>query len=410
MIKITPYNELENRDELQRAYLMMVAASTPFLAEDVLYDIPGGPTSCNKTPKTRTRRKKGAKTKTDTAFAALLRSKGIPDGTDAPEQLLAEAMLAERIIEEYSDALHAFLYEDSAEPGRVNQKNLRNLLMLELDYGQVPVEYRFNDKRSGPRSEWPERAEALRKYVFRYDEFSQLKSTRWHWGIHKLVEELDVKVCPYCNRLFTTTVSVGGRKVRPQLDHFRNKREYPFLALSINNLVPTCGVCNLLKLDKDCDLVYPYQEDFEAEGMVFATSTPANHTVPTLEGIATSKEDFQIEMHYKQPDDPSHDVARQERIDNSIKTLCLKELYRSHRDYVAFLYRQRYILTRQLAEDLHNQFPELFGSAEEVEDVFALMHTEYEKWGDRPLAKLTHDILDEIEDLYRGVDDGASGS
>lgn len=29
-----------------------------------------------------------------------------------------------------------------------------------------------------------------------------------------------------------------------------------------------------------------------------------------------------------------------------------------------------------------------------------MMNTDYERWGDRPLSKLTHDILDEIDELY----------
>ena len=220
------------------------------------------------------------------------------------------------------------------------------------------------------------------------------------------MEKLGVKVCPYCNRLFTTTVNTKGHRIRPQLDHFRNKSKYPFLALSINNLVPACGVCNLLKLDKDRnDLIYPYDEDFETEDYVFKTNIPASHSVPALEGVPLKEDDFQILMARRNPDIPTQDKERLERVKHSIQELSISELYQSHRDYVVFLYRQRYILTKQLAQDLFNQFgnvngKKLFDSVEDVEHVFTLMHTDYVNWGNRPLAKLTRDITAEIDELY----------
>ena len=68
--------------------------------------------------------------------------------------------------------------------------------------------------------------------------------------------------------------------------------------------------------------------------------------------------------------------------------------------HVSMLYRQRYILTEQMAQDYYEQFPKMFSSASDVEFLFALMNTDREHWGDRPLAKLTHDIREEIDELY----------
>ena len=206
-----------------------------------------------------------------------------------------------------------------------------------------------------------------------------------------------MKVCPYCNRLFITTVNTPTRRIRPQLDHFRNKNDYPFLALSVNNLIPSCGVCNLLKLTNDEGMIYPYEESFADEEYIFATDIPLHHTVPALEGIAISDDDFRIGMKYKSA---ITDEARCRRIEESVKTLALKELYQSHREYVSKLYRQRYILTEQMARDISGQFPGLFSSADDVEFLFALMNTDRERWGERPLAKLTHDIREEIDELY----------
>lgn len=399
MIKITPYYKREEteQDAIRREYLRMVAASTPFRAKDILYDDPDGLANCQEIPRERTRVVNGVVQ--DTAFARLLHSKGVPDGTDTEGKLDAEAELAERIVQEYSKRLYAFLYEN----GCVRRENLRKLLLLKLPNGQIPIGFRFDEGRIGSRNELKKSAENLREYVFRYYDFSRLKQTDGHCGIHEFVAMLDVKVCPYCNRQFTTTVITKKRRVRPQLDHFRNKHDYPFLALSINNLIPTCGVCNLLKRDTDRDMIYPYDEDFEADDLVFRTTIPEEHTVPALEGISISDQDFEIKLRCKEQDEPTG-KERRERIKASIKELCLNELYQSHRGYVSLLYRQRYIYTKLMAQDLVKQFKDVFKSEEEVEQAFVLMYTDYAHWGDRPLSKLTHDILDEIEELYGSAD------
>lgn len=57
---------------------------------------------------------------------------------------------------------------------------------------------------------------------------------------------LDVKVCPYCNRCLIEPIDdgAGKRTVVGELDHFYCKSKYPYLAVSLYNLVPSCGICN----------------------------------------------------------------------------------------------------------------------------------------------------------------------
>ena len=57
---------------------------------------------------------------------------------------------------------------------------------------------------------------------------------------------LDVKVCPYCNRCLIEPINDGADKktVVGELDHFYCKSKYPYLAVSLYNLVPSCGICN----------------------------------------------------------------------------------------------------------------------------------------------------------------------
>lgn len=79
------------------------------------------------------------------------------------------------------------------------------------------------------------------------------------WG-----KKIGVKICPYCNRSFIYTTPKKG--TRPQYDHYYPKSKYPYLALSMYNLIPCCPVCNNAKNAEDTfdnkSLLYPFEEEY----------------------------------------------------------------------------------------------------------------------------------------------------
>lgn len=64
-------------------------------------------------------------------------------------------------------------------------------------------------------------------------------------GKSRFYYALGIDVCPYCNRNrirpFTRNKATH---VTGELDHFYCKEKYPYLALTRENLVPSCSVCN----------------------------------------------------------------------------------------------------------------------------------------------------------------------
>ena len=80
----------------------------------------------------------------------------------------------------------------------------------------------------------------FKKYMIgQYEEmFYNQKIGKW------LSKQLNVKTCPYCNRQYTFTIEKGSKTIRPEFDHFYSKSEFPYLALSFYNLIPSCSVCN----------------------------------------------------------------------------------------------------------------------------------------------------------------------
>lgn len=104
------------------------------------------------------------------------------------------------------------------------------------------------------------------KKCFDYERFS--RNTKG-WNLFKLAERLNknLKFCPYCNgeTVYAFTIKGGKAKVlKSAFDHYFPRARYPFLGLSLYNLIPACTRCNSsLKRDHYEGLVsmaHPYGE------------------------------------------------------------------------------------------------------------------------------------------------------
>jgi len=222
----------------------------------------------------------------------------------------------------------------------------------------------------------------LRKY-FRYENFASRNVAI------KILRKIDARVCPYCNRQYTITINNG--KVRPQFDHFFPKVYYPYLALSIWNLIPSCSICNMAKSNLDTvdvatEILYPYDEEF-GEEVIFKLEIPkkANH-VRVMQGLS---EEFKL-----------HICDLRGSLDNKVKKqneqLHLEDLYNEHKDYVMDIVKGRNINTDSRVNELLKRHPLLFKSKDEILNILYLTDMRKEKWGKRPLSKLTRDIYSQI--------------
>ena len=68
----------------------------------------------------------------------------------------------------------------------------------------------------------------------------------------KLQQENEIFLCPYCQRNYVNIIQENSLTIKPDLDHFYPKAKYPFLAATIDNLIPACQVCNS-RLKKEID-------------------------------------------------------------------------------------------------------------------------------------------------------------
>ncbi|MEG3310337.1 hypothetical protein [Streptococcus sp. SS-4456] len=99
-----------------------------------------------------------------------------------------------------------------------------------------------------------------------------------------LVRELGITVCPYCNRNY---INNRGDRFAAQMDHFYSKDEFPWLAVSLYNLIPSCGACNHIKGTKDFN-VHPFiKSDVEKNEVKFSYQQTTSDDVKVI--ISTTK-------------------------------------------------------------------------------------------------------------------------
>lgn len=98
-------------------------------------------------------------------------------------------------------------------------------------------------------------------YAFGYNRYRQ-------GALVKLASYLNVKTCPYCNLHYTLSISdINPQKkkvlmAKMQFDHYYDKATYPFLSMSLYNLIPSCPICNQGKSQKLLPLAFhPYYGD-----------------------------------------------------------------------------------------------------------------------------------------------------
>ena len=208
---------------------------------------------------------------------------------------------------------------------------------------------------------------------------------------HQILSAMRVSVCPYCNRQYITIYTdadTNTEKTTADLDHYYIKSDYPYLALSFYNFIPSCQICNSrFKQSKDFYLyphIYPYTQEF-GDSTRFSINLS-----PDLMKLRDSWEDPKI----LSIDSSSEPNERKCAIANAIDTFHLNEVYRSHLDYAQEIYvkSQEYNKTSiELLQPLLSQFD----SNRRVADIFFGQYLQEDMLHKRPLSKLARDILTE---------------
>lgn len=214
-----------------------------------------------------------------------------------------------------------------------------------------------------------------------YETFTRRKSPLYN--SEKLVSNIGITVCPYCNRSFIQ--SVNSQRRTCQLDHFYSKDEYPYLALSFFNLVPCCYACNHQKSTLSIG-ISPYQ-DFKTDSLLTFNYIPKDSSFRYPKGEI----EIQINAH----------TNGELNLSTNIIIFGLNELYAYHTDVVKEILLKGEIYSVDYIQSLLAQFPHLFESEEEAIQLVIGNYVLDEDLGKRPLAKLIRDIAIETKLIKR---------
>ena len=195
-----------------------------------------------------------------------------------------------------------------------------------------------------------------------------------------LMQKLNVKTCPYCNRAYTFTVKHKNNYIKPQFDHFypqkgrKGEKGFPYLALSFYNLVPSCPPCNQKKSTQKID-INPHIEGFEGSCKFVIKDKKTG--LPSI----TDKKNIEVDFSSN---------------NKNITVFGLKELYNKHTDYIGEIIDKAQAYNTVYYDSLIQTFSGLGKTPAEIDRYVWGNYLEKAEHCNRPLSKLTSDVLEQI--------------
>jgi hypothetical protein len=193
-----------------------------------------------------------------------------------------------------------------------------------------------------------------------------------------LMNQLNIKVCPYCNRSYTFTIDSENGICRPEFDHFYDKATYPYIALSFYNLIPSCPTCNHRKGNDVID-INPYSEGF---------GDNCKFNIDKIEKCILDSQSFGLwTVDF---------LKGNKKFNSNIKTFLLHEFYNQHKDYIAEIVYKALAYNSGYYNSLIETFTKQGLSEKEMKLMIFGNYIDEEDLGNRPLSKLTKDIIEQI--------------
>lgn len=151
--------------------------------------------------------------------------------------------------------------------------NFRDLIMMDFKEMKDIINL-INSNEELCNKVYEKNEKELQEYRELYKKFFTKKdSTINKKNNISLIQDLGVTVCPYCNRNY---INSRNDNLGCDFDHYYSKSRYPFFALTLSNLIPSCSTCNRIKNDNFYEFC-PF--DLECIKKVeFKVSPPSSHS------------------------------------------------------------------------------------------------------------------------------------
>lgn len=197
----------------------------------------------------------------------------------------------------------------------------------------------------------------------------------------KLIINNNIFICPYCKRNYINVIvsKNHSKSVKPDLDHFYPKSIYPFLGISLSNLIPSCLTCNQrCKGNKDTFEEFPHIFPPENVFRLLTFSLPIHNKIL-----------MKIDNNY------SKYSTTEKEVKNHLETFLIEETYKSHIEIAELIKEKHDKYSSSKISDLVNTTKGL--TMNDIRDIVFYEYEKLEKDNDRePLSKLKWDLYNDI--------------
>lgn len=241
-----------------------------------------------------------------------------------------------------------------------------------------------NSKRNGNQKRVFKKYQKLNeevKKIIKYDDWFIVSKAKIKPD-YNLAQNLNIKTCTYCNRIYTNTMKKANdrRLMRPQFDHWFPKSKFPLLALSFYNLIPSCAVCN----------------SSAKSDTIFSLNT---HLHPYIDKDITSRFSFSYD-HFKGQNKfkvkAKFNNYGDRKAYKTITDLNLKSMYNAHISELKDLIQTKKAYSESYLKNMKRAYPKAKLTDQEIYRLAFGTELNENDFSDRPFSKFNKDILLEL--------------
>ena len=213
-----------------------------------------------------------------------------------------------------------------------------------------------------------------------FQEYTGFKYYKLNSELH--FNQMKIENCPYCNENKTTQFEVvepktGESKLKRiyDWDHFYPKTHYPFFAISLYNLVPSCKTCNFLKKNSIENCLNPHEKYSIDDYLTFSFDLDNIDYYLTADSFKIQKQTSGL---------------KKKQTDNLLEAISLLERYQANKEMIRF----NLLKYRDMETDL-DKLKE-YGLSEDSDDLLGKyfgVYTSPENYSKMPYSKLLSDIF-----------------
>jgi hypothetical protein len=226
-----------------------------------------------------------------------------------------------------------------------------------------------------------DRSYNIQHKIIEYDGWFYNKDNEERYDAYQLAFNLDRRTCTYCNRIWTSTIKDKNDKkvMRPNYDHWYPQTQFPLLALSFCNLIPSCTVCNSSIKHED----------------VYSLTT---HMHPYVDMDALTR--FRYSYNFSKSTKQYHIKIKSDQDDKAEQTyrdLKLEDVYNAHHAELIDMISIKEAYSEKYIERMMANFKDAGLGYEEVYRIaFGVEYLEDDHFK-KPLSKFKKDILKELK-------------